>query len=87
MSLLTLILTYIIPIRQSYRLIGSFNHDSSFHSRNHDENNIFSHDLNTIIDDKYSHSPHDEDEALKVPPLQVDKISHAFDKLETYLTE
>ena len=64
----------------------SFDHDSSFLPRTHDDTNKFSHDINPIIEHKFSHSSHDEGDTLRVPPSQVDNLSSKFDKLETWLT-
>lgn len=40
------------------------------------------------MEHKYSHSSHDYDDSLRVPPLQVHNISlNEFDKLETWLAQ
>lgn len=67
--------------------MGSFDHDSYFLPRTHNETHIFIHDLNYIMEHKYSHSSHDEDVSLRVPPLQVYKLSSEFEKLETWLAQ
>ena len=84
MTLITRSPSYNIIVRWSHRLTGSFDHDSSFHPRTHADSYIFSHEIDPITKNKSSHSSHDEDETLRVSPLQVDNISHEFDRLETW---
>ena len=82
MSLISQSPTYNIPIRGSHRLMGSFDHDSFFLPRTYDDTHIYTHDLNPIMEHNSSHSSHDDD-ALRVLPLQVDKLSNEFHKLDT----
>lgn len=85
MSLITPIPTYSILVRQTHRFMGSFDHDSSFLPRTHDDTNIFSHDLNPIMDHNSSHLSRDEDESLRDLASQVGKLSHEFDNLESWI--
>ena len=66
--------------------MGSFDHDYCFLPKTCDDTNIFSYDINPIMEHKYSQSSHDKDEALWVLHFQFDKLSHEFYKLETWLT-
>lgn len=85
MSVITFSPTYSILARRRHRLMGSFDPESSIYPRNLDEINMNPNDINPIIENNSSHSYHDEDEALRVPPMQVQKLSHDFEKFEQWL--
>lgn len=42
---------------------------------------MVSHDSKPSMEHDYSHSSHDEDEALTVPPIKVHKIATKIDKM------
>ena len=48
---------------------------------------MVSHNPNPSIDYDSSHSSHDEDEALRVPPKQVDKLTTENDKIHDWLLQ
>lgn len=46
---------------------------------------MVSHDHNPSMEHQSSHSSHGEDEALRVPPEQVDKLATKFDKMHNWI--
>lgn len=62
--------------------MGSFDPEPSIFLMNLDEINMHTNDINPIIENNSSHSSHNEHEALRVPPMQVQKLSNDFEKFE-----
>ena len=73
MSFTTTSPTYNIPVRSSRRLINAFDPESSSPFLRIPDDNLILHDSNPIMEQKSSHSSHDEDDALRVPLDQVQK--------------
>ena len=75
MSFTTSSPTYSIPVRRSRRLMGSFDPESCSPFLRIPDDNFITHDSNPTMEHNSSHSSHDEDDALRVPLEQVQKIS------------
>jgi len=43
-------------------------------------------DSNPLMEQTFSHSSHDEDDALRAPPEQVQKLSNELDKMGNWLS-
>ena len=85
MSFITSIPTSNIPIRQSLRLRGIFEPEFPSPFLRILAENLIHPDSNPLMEKKYFHSSHDEDDALRVPPEQVQKNSNELDKMGNWL--
>ena len=87
MSFTTTSPTYNILVRRSHRLMGAFNPESFSHFLRIPNDNLILHDSNPTMEQNSSHSSHDEDDALRVPPEQVQKLSTELDKMGNWLIQ
>ena len=67
--------------------MGIFEHESSSPFLRILDENLIIPDSNPIMEKKSSHSSHDEDDALRVPPKQVQKISTKLYKIGNWLIQ
>lgn len=51
------------------------------------DDNLIIHDCKPTMEKNSSHSSHDEDDALRVPPKQVQKLSTELDKMGNWLIQ
>ena len=67
--------------------MGTFEPKSSSHFLRIMDETLILPNYNHLIQQKSSHSSHDEDDALRVPPKQVQKISNELDKMGNWLLQ
>ena len=70
-----------IRVRCTCRLMGTFEPESSSSFLRIPDEPLILPNYNPLMEENSSHSSHDEDDALRFPPEQVQKISTELDKM------
>ena len=85
MSFITSSPTSNLRVRCSCRLMGTFEPKSSSPLLRILDETFILLDSNSLMEQNSSHSSHDEDDALRFPLEQVQKLSNELDKMGNWL--